>query len=199
MKDVPMIDDGAACDREQKQYKTLYADPPWMERGGGKTKRGADRHYPLMKTAEIMALAPMVGELIGENAHLYLWATNTFLPDAFQVIDAWGFDYKTCITWMKDRIGLGQYFRGKSEHCLFAVKGMIPYRMDETTGKRQQGVTAFQAARHAHSEKPQAMRDMIELVSPGPYIELFTRQTALGWDSRGMGADKPLTFDRVND
>ena len=88
------------------KYKTIYADPPYWEVGGGKIKRGADRHYPLMKTADICKLP--VADLADENCHLYLWATNNHLPDAFKVIEAWGFRYVTIITWLKDKIGLGQ-------------------------------------------------------------------------------------------
>lgn len=76
-----------------KKYKTIYVDPPWMERGGGKIKRGADRHYKLMTTKEIMQLP--VAELADDNCHLYLWVTNNFLPDALKVITAWGFRYIT--------------------------------------------------------------------------------------------------------
>lgn len=118
-----------------KKYKTIYVDPPWMERGGGKIKRGADRHYKLMTTKEIMQLP--VAELADDNCHLYLWVTNNFLPDALKVITAWGFRYITTITWVKDRMGLGQYYRGLTEHCLFAVKGRLPYKIID--GKRQQG------------------------------------------------------------
>jgi len=71
------------------KYKTIYADPPWMERGGGKIKRGADRHYPLMKTKDICDL-PIIKEIVDDNAHLYLWTTNNFLKDGLQVMEAWG-------------------------------------------------------------------------------------------------------------
>jgi N6-adenosine-specific RNA methylase IME4 len=120
-----------------KQYKTIYADPPWAEYGGGKIKRGADNHYPLMKTKDIIALP--VPSICENNAHLYLWVTNNFLPDGLEVMKAWGFQYKTIITWTKDRIGLGQYFRGITEQCLFGVKGNLSYKMLD--GKRQQGKT----------------------------------------------------------
>ena len=73
-------------------------------------------------------MAPMVHDLAEDNAHLYLWATNNFLPDALEVMKAWGFRYVTMITWMKDRIGLGQYFRGLTEHCLFGIRGKLPYK-----------------------------------------------------------------------
>src|SRR3990170_1889273 len=123
----------------QKTYKTILADPPWMESGGGKIKRGADKHYPLMTTKDICKLP--VHKIADINCHLYLWVTNNFLPDGLQVIKAWGFNYKTMITWGKIsgygesfspimQIGLGQYFRGATEHCLFAVKGNLPYKVE---------------------------------------------------------------------
>lgn len=174
-----------------KKYKTIYADPPWMERGGGKIKRGADRHYPLMSTKEIMGLD--VADLTEENAHLYLWTTNNFLPDALAVMKAWGFRYVTTITWMKDRQGLGQYFRGITEHCLFGVKGKLPYKTDEN-GKRCQGVTGFTAPKSVHSRKPPEMRAMIERVSYGPYLELFAREPHEGWDVWGNEVKPDVTL-----
>lgn len=164
------------------KYHTIYADPPWLERGGGKIKRGADRHYPLMKTSEIIALD--VASICEDDAHLYLWVTNNFLPDGLRVMEAWGFRYVTTITWMKDRQGLGQYFRGITEHCLFGVKGHLPYKLDEN-GKRCQGLTGFTAPRTEHSRKPEEMRDMIRRVSYGPYVELFAREPHEGWDVWG--------------
>ena len=164
-----------------KTYKTIYADPPWNESGGGKIKRGADRHYPLMKTRDIMALP--VRDLCEKNCHLYLWVTNNFLPDGLAVMEAWGFRYVTKIDWIKDKIGLGQYFRGKSESCLFGIKGKLPYKTID--GKRAQGVTAFEAVRGVHSEKPGFMRLMIERVSYPPYLELFARKPVEGWDVWG--------------
>ena len=164
------------------KYHTIYADPPWLERGGGKIKRGADRHYPLMKTSEMLALD--IASICENDAHLYLWVTNNFLPDGLKVMEAWGFRYVTTITWMKDRQGLGQYFRGITEHCLFGVKGHLPYKLDEN-GKRCQGLTGFTAPRTEHSRKPEEMRDMIRRVSYGPYVELFAREPHEGWDVWG--------------
>jgi N6-adenosine-specific RNA methylase IME4 len=163
-----------------------------MESGGGKIKRGADRHYPLMKTKEIEALP--VAEICNDNAHLYLWTTNNFLPDALNVMRAWGFRYVTKISWIKaderegafvfQKAGLGQYFRGRDEVCLFGVRGAMPYKTDKL-GKRLQGYSAFAAPRGVHSEKPEEMRAMIERVSYAPYIELFARRRVTGWDSWG--------------
>lgn len=169
------------------KYKTIYADPPWMEHGSGKVQRGADRHYPLMKTKDIAALP--VKELADpEGCHLYLWTTNNFLPDALKVVKAWGFEYVTIITWMKDRQGLGQYYRGITEHCIFArTKNKLPYKLLD--GKRQQGVSGFVEPKGRHSQKPETMRQMIEKVSYGPRIELFARERHEGWDAWGNEVD----------
>ena len=184
-----------------KRYQIILADPPWNESGGGKIKRGADRHYPLMKTKEIMSLP--VGNIADENCHLYLWATNNFLHDAFKVIEAWNFKFKTLITWVKStladdveqtyklqRVGLGQYYRGLTEHCLFATRGVIPYKV--VNGKRQQGKTVVMAGRGKHSQKPEQLRKMIEQVSDREgfnKVELFARKVVDGWDVMGDAID----------
>lgn len=167
-----------------RKYKTIYADPPWEEKGGGKIKRGADRYYNLMKTKDIAAL-PAQNLCHEDGCHLYLWATNNHLQDAFYVIEQWGFEYITLITWQKDRQGLGQYFRGITEHCLFAsTKKRLPYKIID--GKRCQGVTGFYEAKTIHSRKPAKMREMIEIVSYANRIELFARETFENWDYWGI-------------
>lgn len=170
-------------------YGTVLADPPWLERGGGQIVRGAQRHYPLMSTEAIAGLPVRVWA--APDAHLYLWVTNNFLPEGLHVMVAWGFRYVTTVTWLKDRVGLGQYFRGKTEHCLFGVRGQVPYRL-RPDGKRAQGVTGFRAARQEHSRKPDELRLMAETVSPGPYLELFARRAMPGWDVWGNEAEGTL-------
>lgn len=173
------------------RYKTLYLDPPWEERGGGKIKRGADRHYPLMRLEDIQAL-PIRELSHPDGCHLYLWVTNNFLRKGLGLLDAWGFEYVTTITWLKDRQGLGQYFRGLTEHCIFAVtKKRLPYKYDlqiDGSTKRAQGVTGFYAPKSVHSRKPVQMREMIERVSYGPRLELFARECFPGWDCWGNEA-----------
>ena len=165
-------------------YKTIYIDPPWPERGGGKIKRGADRHYALMSLPEIKAL-PIQSLVHPDGCHLYLWVTNNYLQAGLDCIKEWGFEYKTCITWMKDRQGLGQYYRGMTEHCLFATTpNKLPYKLTDE-GKRCQGVTGFYEPKTVHSRKPETMRKMIELVSYEPRIEIFARQRFPGWDAWG--------------
>lgn len=167
----------------ERKYKTIYIDPPWQERGGGKIKRGADRHYSLMSLDEIATL-PIRNLADPEGCHLYMWVTNNFLEKSLTLLKVWGFEYITTITWQKDRFGLGQYFRGNTEHCIFATtKKRLPYKVID--GKRAQGVTGFFEPRTIHSRKPQKMREMIETVSYEPRIELFAREYFDGWDCWG--------------
>jgi N6-adenosine-specific RNA methylase IME4 len=169
------------------KYKTIYADPPWNETGGGKIKRGADRHYPLMKTKDIIAMKDMIDSIIDpDGSHLYLWVTNNFLQDGLLVMKEWGFKYITNIVWVKDRFGLGQYFRGQHEICLFGYSKVLPYKT--LNGKRQQAPSVIFANRTKHSKKPDEMYSVIEKVSYGPYIELFARNRHSGWDVWGNEA-----------
>lgn len=162
------------------KYKTVYADPPWWEVGGS---RGANQHYGLMKTKDIIAL-PIKKLADPTGCHLYLWVTNNFLKDGLSVMEAWGFRYITTITWMKTgNFGLGQYYRGMTEHCLFGSMGKLPYKI--INNKRVQGVTSITAPRREHSRKPNEMRSMIEFVSYAQRIELFAREKFEGWDCWG--------------
>ncbi|MCI8843863.1 MAG: methyltransferase [Oscillospiraceae bacterium] len=165
------------------KYRTIYLDPPWPERGGGKIKRGADRHYSLMSVKEILSLP--IGDLADpEGCHVYCWVTNNYLPMGLECLKAWGFEYITTITWMKDRQGLGQYYRGLTEHCLFGTtRKRLPYKLED--GKRCQGLTGFMEPKTIHSRKPARMREMIERVSYTPRIELFARESHPGWDIWG--------------
>ena len=146
------------------RYGTIYADPAWPERGGGKRggRRGANAHYAMMTVREICAL--QVRELAAPNCHLYLWTTNRYMKEAMaDVIPAWGFRYVTKIGWYKEgKPGLGQYFRGKDEVLLFAVRGAPPYRT-LPDGKRAQGTTAIEAPQH-YADAIVAMADaMLEV------------------------------------
>ena len=178
------------------KYKTIYADPPWWEAGAGQVTRGAQKHYSLMTTKEIIEMKDFIAKLSEENCHLYLWVTNNFLPDGLKVMEKWGFKYKTMITWIKDRFGLGQYFRGITEHCLFGVKGNLPYKIID--GKRQQETTLIYVEKGKHSEKPEKMRQLIETVSYPPYIELFARREIPGWTVWGDNIKKSIFSTKVN-
>lgn len=171
--------------RRVRRYGTIVADPPWPERGGGKIRRGADRHYPLMTVREItMLMMGMTDIWMKHDAHLYLWVTNNHLEHGLQAIRSCGFRYVTIITWHKNVDGLGQYYRGRSEHTLFGVRGRPGYRY-LPNGCRAQGRTCYEAPRRGHSEKPPHVYDWAQRVSPGPYLELFARGPRPGWDVWG--------------
>lgn len=160
------------------QYQTILADPPWdiQQRG----ERGANQHYPLMTLDKICALR--IDRLAADNAHLWLWTTNAAVPAAHQVIEAWGFRYVSVLTWVKPRLGLGNYLRNASEQLLFAVRGKAPILY------RSQPTWLF-APVQEHSHKPEEVYGVIERCSPGPYLELFARRPRPGWDVWGNEVD----------
>jgi len=122
-----------------------------------------------------------------------MWVTNNTLKDGIEVLESWGFEYITMITWIKDKMGLGQYFRGKTEHVLFAKKGHLPYKKDLLTDKQNRGQTLIHEVRRRHSEKPKQLYEMIEKVSHPPYIELFSRQRFNSkWDIWGNEVDNDI-------
>jgi N6-adenosine-specific RNA methylase IME4 len=148
------------------RFSTIYADPPWEY--GNKAARGAaSKHYGTMTLDEICQLP--IDQLIADHAHLHLWVTTPLLPIAFSVIEAWGFSYRSCFVWVKPQLGLGNYWRVSQEFLLFASKGSLPF-LDNS--QRSWLITR----RRRHSEKPFAVREIIEKVSPGPYLELFGRR-----------------------
>jgi N6-adenosine-specific RNA methylase IME4 len=97
---ISTIMDLSALLNDGIRFGTIFADPSWLEQGGGRIKRGADRHYPLMKTAAIVATGDVVKQLVKKDSHLYLWTTNNHLLDALEVMEAWGFRYVTLMTWL---------------------------------------------------------------------------------------------------
>jgi N6-adenosine-specific RNA methylase IME4 len=173
---------------ESKRYRTIVADPPWHygRFGVGRIPQGTEHDgratpmpYPMMSVPEIAALP--VESLAEADAHLYLWTTQRYLPEAFSVVEAWGFRYSATLVWVKTPMPtmIGGTFRPSTEFILFARRGSLaPLRREITqwwNWPRQRG----------HSVKPDAMLDMVESVSPGPYVELFARRARFGWDYAG--------------
>jgi N6-adenosine-specific RNA methylase IME4 len=172
-------------------YATLVIDPPWsygnINRAGIIT-RGRQKHlkpdaisrYSVMTHDELAAL-PVV-DLAAEDAHCYLWTTNPMLPEALDLMAVWGFRYVTTITWRKlGAIGMGFYFRGDTEHVLFGVRGSLPIPPE----RRQRNW--FEAKKTGHSRKPAAFWDLVRACSPGPYVDLFSREPQFGVDAWGWG------------
>ena len=168
-------------------FATQLMDPPWPENGGGKCKRGADRHYPTMSVKSIyqtIVTCPVWDP--AEDAHLYMWVTNNYLPDGLRLMADLGFRYVTNICWVKDRSGLGQYFRGQHELMLFGVSGD---GYDVRTDRRD--ITTVGHARGEHSAKPSVFHELIEARSYGPYVEIFARAPRPGWTV--WGNDEAVT------
>lgn len=147
-------------------FQVIVADPPW------RYESGSSLPYPTMDIEEIKAMP--VGKIADENAILWLWTTNAHLRVAFDVVEAWGFEYRTLLTWVKDRMGTGEWLRGQTEHCMLAARG-IPVFLNGTYS------TALEAVRRDHSRKPEAFYALVEATSAGSKVELFARQEREGW------------------
>ena len=164
---------------EGRQFQTIVLDPPWDWGDEGDVNQfgRARPTYATMSFEEILALP--VSDLAQGDAHIYLWITNRSLPKGFMLLDAWGFRYITALTWCKLSFGMGNYFRGQTEHILFGVRGSLALL-------RKDVGTWFQAPRPGqHSGKPDAFYELVEQCSPGPWLDMFARQERPGWASWG--------------
>lgn len=165
-------------DPDTARYSTLVADPPWPYANVA-TRGAAENHYPAMAVEEICGLP--VSDWAKPDSHLYLWVTNGFLREAFVVMEAWGWTYRTTLVWAKPQMGLGNYFRVGTEHVLFGTRGELPTRSRSL-------VNWFEAPRTRHSVKPEAFYTLVEQASPDPYLEMFARKARPGWDRWGNEA-----------
>lgn len=190
-------------------YATVVADPPWPYRSPGKFgatlehrpnrdkttgagNAGSRSRYGAMGISEICRIKFQAHE----NAHLYLWFTNSFAVEAHEIARAWGFRPSTILTWVKTRqadgqpsMKMGYYFRGATEHILFAVKGSLRLRAERALP------TAYLWPRLPHSVKPESFYSIVEEASPPPYLELFARRRRLGWDSWGNEIEQLKSHD----
>lgn len=168
-----------------KKYQIIYADPPWDYGGGAFPSVSKANAYPLLPTADICALP--VRDIAMPHALLFLWATMPMLPDAFRVIEAWGFRYVTNgFTWVKTNPrsgtvfkGMGYWTRQNAELCLVAKRGQ-PTRRDNRTS------SIILAPRGRHSAKPEIVRQsIVRICGDVPRVELFARTKTSGWDIWG--------------
>lgn len=167
-------------------YGVIYADPPWSfatysRKGKG---RSAEAYYDCMSLAEIKDFP--AGRYAASDCVLFLWATNPMLPQALNVVEAWGFTYKTvAFTWAKRtptnqdwHLGLGYWTRQNTESCLLATRGH--------PGRKSRSVRQLVVSpRREHSRKPDEVYSGIEALCEGPYLELFARYSRPGWDAVG--------------
>lgn len=160
-------------------FHTVVADPPWLPslhqntvgRKEGPYRAGPQRYYDTLSVEEICKLKPFTER----KAHLWLWVINQHIDWGYIVARAWGFEPQQMLTWAKPGLGTGQ-FQSNTEHVLVCRKGGP---VDNAFGKT--GGTWFNWSRGRHSQKPTAFYDLVERVSPGPYLEMFSRTERAGW------------------
>lgn len=160
-------------------YRTIVADPPWEPTGSlhrrsfGDRKGYPQRFYPIMPLAAIKELD------VPDSDHLWLWCLSAHVDWGWETARAWGYEPIVTVTWCKPGLGVGR-FQSNTEHVLLCRNGRTPF--GPTLG------TWFSWPRGRHSQKPEAFYDLVERVSPGPYLELFARRQRLGWDTWGNEA-----------
>jgi N6-adenosine-specific RNA methylase IME4 len=161
-------------------YDVISVDPPWNygREYDPETSRVANP-YPEMSSEQIKALRlPFSNDSI-----LFLWTTHKFLPDAFEILKEWGFEYKATLVWNKEKIGMGAWFRMQCEFCLFAVKGK-PFWSNTTERD------IIVESRREHSRKPDAFFNMVDKLCVGRKLEYFSREQREGWEVYGNDTNK---------
>lgn len=158
-------------------FRVLVVNPPWHygKREEDTTQRGA-MPYPSVTIDEIAALP--VGQLAEEDCVLWLWTTNERMRNSFAIIDAWGFEQKTILTWAKNKMGTGDWLRGQTEHCILAVRGNPVVNLTDQT-------TLLDAPIPEHSCKTEEFYSLVEALCPGSKCELFARTPRTGWHQHG--------------
>jgi N6-adenosine-specific RNA methylase IME4 len=177
---------------KDKSYGAILADPPW--RFQNRTGKMAPEHkrlsrYTTLSMQEIKEIP--VWLVAGQNSHLYLWVPNALIKEGLQVMESWGFEYKTNLIWHKvrkdggpDGRGVGFYFRNTTEMILFGIRGKI-----RTLAQGRSQVNIIKSCKREHSKKPDELYKIIESCSPGPYLELFARGKRPNWDQWGNEVD----------
>ncbi len=169
-------------------FATIYADPPWKYDNQA-TRAATDNHYPTMTVDDLCELP--IEKLAAPNGHLHLWTTNAFQFEAKQVMEAWGFEYKSTFVWVKPQMGIGNYWRVAHEYLLLGVRGSCTF-MDKSLK------SWAEIERTEHSAKPEAVREMIERASPAPRLELFARQPVDGWTVWGNQIEQGAVYSEGN-
>jgi N6-adenosine-specific RNA methylase IME4 len=165
------------------KYRTIVVDPPWPLKWRSNPAVGMKPlDYATMPIAEIAEL-PIL-ELAADDCALFLWTTNSFLPEALGIVRIWKFEYRMLWTWCKPT-GMGAHPRNATEHIVLAYRGPVRQVLDRHA---PQTLNWTKAPTTVHSEKPEVFIDTIEAISPAPRVELFARRNRLGWDTWGNEA-----------
>lgn len=158
-----------------ERYPVIYLDPPWRYEHAESESRAIENQYPTMSLEEIKAMD--MTKVAFDDCVMFMWATSPKLAEAFEVLNAWGFSYRTCAVWDKQKIGMGYYFRQQHELLLIAVKGQPP-----TPAPADRPSSVFSYPRGNHSAKPHEVYEIIEAMYPTlPKIEMFCRTPREGW------------------
>lgn len=162
-------------------FRVIVADPPWTyDARATDASHRASNPYPSMDLEAIKDFFPH--SMAYKDSALWLWATNAHLRVAFDVMEAWGFTYKTLLTWDKVNMGTGDWLRGQTEHCLLGVRGKPTFRLTNET-------TIIRSPRGKHSEKPDAFYELVDRLCPGSKVELFQRNPREGFVGTGLEAN----------
>lgn len=175
--------------RARGGFGCVVADPPWSfsDKGTRLAPEGSTLGYRTQPDAWILSLP--VARVAAPRSHLYLWTTDTHCDLAFDCVRAWGFTFKQFLKWDKetthglDAFGGGHYFRHTFELLLFATRGGLPGRRADLRASIREKV-------RGHSRKPEALQDLAEQMSPGPYLELFAQRPRDRWVVWGASSDR---------
>ena len=160
------------------EYEIIVVDPPWHYDDRDKPGRGIC-NYPSMKQNELMKLnLPSAS-----NCVLWLWTTNSFMKDALELLDVWGFESKTILTWYKGNSGMGNYLRNVTEHCILATRGSV--LKEGIIHNNNKFSTFLEEKKTKHSAKPEAFYKMIDEICVGRKLNYFARKKRKGWDVYG--------------
>jgi len=160
------------------EYEIIVIDPPWQYDDRDKPERGICK-YPTMTQQELMKIdIPS-----GENCILWLWTTNSFMKNAYELLDVWGFDEKTILTWHKGNMGMGNYLRNVTEHCILAIKGNVI--KEGIINNKNKFTTLLFEKKTQHSAKPESFYKMIDEICVGKKLDYFARKKRDGWDVYG--------------
>lgn len=175
------------------KYQIIYADPPWRYEYSISNSRKIENQYNTMELEDIKNMKIPADE----NCVLFLWATAPKLLESLEVMKSWGFNYRTCLVWDKEVIGMGYWFRNQHELLLVGIKGKIsPPKPTERIS------SVLRQKRGKHSSKPKIIKFLIGSWYPNlNKIELFSRDNSDGWDEYGneVPKHKQITLKKLKE
>jgi N6-adenosine-specific RNA methylase IME4 len=178
------------------KFDCIVIDPPWQYRNkntGGTLISGSDKKYPTLSFEELVNLSIRIKEVSKKDCIIFLWVTNPFLREGLDLLNYYGFEYKTLITWVKSLSskGMGYWYRGNTEHMILGTKGKIK-------AFHSQQINVFHAETRQHSQKPIKAYELIEdatrTIKNCKTLEIFARKQYKDWTCIGYDIDKLNVF-----